>query len=288
MARNRREKGKFDIKNLFKFDFKIDWTNFLRRFGMVFLVFVFISIVYQSICYYARSSAYFDVRYVGCLPSRCNNLLELKPVMASLKGKNIFDVDIKNIAGVLRNRYPQASSINVKRKLPDTVIFQMYWRKPYAQIKSDKYYVIDEYGIGLSQASDTAFKDLPIIFGATIKKQSKTTYNIANVKNVLKLIHAINGFKNISVDPDYLIDVSDSKQYKFFLDNGIEIVMGSDNFHKKLVLLSAMLRKLNREQQKEIAYIDLRFKDVIVCPVKKTDTDGIYAKFQSKNIYSYA
>ena len=41
------------------------------------------------------------------------------------RGKNIFSVDIKALAGVIARRYPDARSVVARRKLPDTLNITM-------------------------------------------------------------------------------------------------------------------------------------------------------------------
>ena len=61
------------------------------------------------------------------------------------------------------------------------------------------------------------------------------------------------------------IDIGDSKNLSFFVDQDIEIRIGNSHLIERLKILDQTLKTIELDRSK-IRYIDLRFDDVVIGP----------------------
>jgi len=63
----------------------------------------------------------------------------------------------------------------------------------------------------------------------------------------------------------HMIDVSDGRNISFYIEGGIEIKIGGEDFRARLLMLIKTLESV-RLDKSQIKYIDLRFGSVIIGP----------------------
>ena len=86
-----------------------------------------------------------------------------------------------------------------------------------------------------------------------------------NLKAAIELLRSLKGIRSITDYGIDSVDVRDLSNISFYLKNGIEIRMGSENFKDRLMVLAKTLRD-PRMVMDRIKYIDLRFGDAIIGP----------------------
>ena len=83
-------------------------------------------------------------------------------------GDNMFAVNKFNVAEKILNEYPYLKTIKIRRKLPDTFIFEITERSPLAYISADgKKWLIDGSAYILEMLPADAKPEFPEIVGAT-------------------------------------------------------------------------------------------------------------------------
>ena len=223
----------------------------------IFLLIAFVLVktfLYRSNYFRLRSietrSAFLDTKMASSINSQLLN---------TYKGRNIFKINLKNISQSLETSYPDAKEVVAKIALPDKLVISMKFRKPIAALRNFKtLYPIDEDGVVIASV-DISIKELPIIEGAGLGDKGR------NLKLALELLKEI---KRSRLTTEYGIDIinaRDIKNLSFYLKNGIEIRVGSENFKERLEVLRHTLKD-TRLVMDRIKYIDVRFSDIAIGP----------------------
>lgn len=203
-------------------------------------------------------SAFFDQNTARRIS---NQILDL------YRGRNIFKINLKNIAFSLQAAYPDAREVIARIALPDKITVTLKFRKPLALVRDGKLYPIDEEGFVLPSMDAGSLKGLPVIDGVDIRyDERKGKRNTsANLKKALELLKEM---KESGFWADYgadEIDAGDIKKLSFRLKNGLKVIIGSDNFRDRLKLLENTLKD-RRLVIERIEYIDVRFEDAVIGP----------------------
>lgn len=172
------------------------------------------------------------------------------------EGQNLFAVDIGEIARRLQ-RTPRVRSVEVQRRLPDTLIIRVQERSPIALIKEGMYgrpmpvdsegHILDpNVGRGLPMISGTA--DVGLAPGSVVR-DDKTL----DALRLLELcdqarLGALLKVRSIRLNnPDFL---------ELTLDSGATVEMGRDQLKWRLERLAELV-KTHREFDQELEYADL-------------------------------
>ncbi len=224
----------------------------------IFLLITFIlmkTFIYRSNYFRLRSietkGAFLDTKTASSI----NNQL-----LTTYKGRNIFKINLKNISQSLETSYSDAKEVVVKIALPDKLVISMKFRKPIAVLRNFKtLYPIDEDGVAIASADSVSIKELPIIEDAGLWDKGR------NLKLALELFKEIKRSRLVAEYGIDIINARDIKNLSFYLKNGIEIRVGSENFKERLEILRHILKD-PRLVMNRIKYIDLRFSDVAIGP----------------------
>jgi cell division septal protein FtsQ len=186
-------------------------------------------------------------------------------------GTNIFFVDLEGLKERMQSAHPEFKEVILRRFLPNKLIARAHLRKAIGQVRSDRYYPIDEEGIVLPDIKNFPEPDLPIITGLGInlaKNQMAgfTGFEKERIGKALALMREIKGIKELSSYKLKVIDATDPGNLTFFFDIfNVEIKIGSSDFNNRLKMLATVIDQLGEDINK-FKYIDLRFEDPIVGP----------------------
>ena len=188
-------------------------------------------------------------------------------ILGSYKAKNIFEMDLKAIAQSLQASYPDAKNISVMLALPDKLVVSLKVRKPVALVKADKLYPVDEEGVILPAMDASLVKFVPSVDGVQMRPDERKAKVITSerLKAAIGLLRDIKDIKPIADYGIERVDVKDLSNISFYLRNGIEVRIGSENFKERLMVLAKTLRD-PRMIMDRIKYIDLRFGDAVIGP----------------------
>ena len=236
----------------------------------VAVVVIFIAISSLLAKAYLYRSDYFRLRKVEIKDTLLDqrSLVSIKSrILSAYKEKSVFGLDLKAIAQALQSSYPDAKDISVMLALPDKMVISLKLRKPVLLVKSDKLYAVDEEGVILPIADASSLKWVPFVEGIQVRPEERKTKVIAskNLKAAIELLRSLKGIRSITDYGIDSIDVRNLNNISFYLKNGIEIRMGSENFKERLIVLAKTLRD-PRMVMDRIKYIDLRFGDAIIGP----------------------
>lgn len=231
---------------------------------------IFIAISFLLAKAYLYRSDYFRLRKVEIKDTLLDqrSLISIRSrIFSAYKEKSVFGLDLKAIAQNLQSSYPDAKDISVMLALPDKMVISLKLRKPVLLVKSDKLYPVDEEGVILPIADASSLKWVPSVDGVQVAQEARKAKAITsrNLKAAIELLRSIKGIRAITDYGIESVDVRDLSNISFYLKNGIEIRMGSENFKDRLIVLAKTLRD-PRMVMDRIKYIDLRFGDAIIGP----------------------
>lgn len=182
------------------------------------------------------------------------------------KGYNLFSVNLKAVSGNIKRNHPEYEEVVAKRVLPDRIEIIIKERKAVFQIKLSKFYPVDNNGFIIPYAKDYAYPVLPIIIGIDPREAELNRFSGSpRIKKALELISMINekGFswrRNVSK-----INLTSPEDISLYLNSGLEIKLGSGPYLEKMTRLQQVLMEI-RNRSLDPAFVDLRFKDVIIAP----------------------
>jgi cell division septal protein FtsQ len=186
----------------------------------------------------------------------------------SYKGRNIFGIDIRSIGRQLQTRYPDAKNVFVMRTLPDRLTVLFDFRKPVAILADGRSYPVDAEGFIVLNADEKSLEGLTVISGVGVRYDERSSRKVEskNLKSALELLAAIRNARFMAKYPVTRIEAGDAKAMAFYLEDGLEVRIGNENFKERLGMLHRTLRdpRLVRER---IKYLDLRFgEDAVIGP----------------------
>lgn len=204
-------------------------------------------------------------------------------VFLYLKGRNIFDIDIKRESRYLSGHYPTYKNIRIVRLLPNTLRIDFIKRKPMAIIKLYRYFFVDQDQTLFEIPSQQPIPDIPVITGLETKifdPNSGKKYNLKELELALKIIKELKAIRPLRVYKVQSVDVANlasamiflqitwqyqnsAKTQKFSVPQTIEVKIGQEDILARIKILRVLLANIKNEIPK-IQYIDLRFKEPTV------------------------
>ena len=184
-------------------------------------------------------------------------------------GKNIFRLDLRKEAEVLKKLYPDCEQIILERHLPNQIIIKHERRRPLARIKllsprSTDYYCIDKAGI-LFLCKDMK---LPLIYGLEgrlVRPKAGQECNEAILRETLDFVGSLKEDRELW---QWLslreINLRNPANIVLITAWNNKIKVGSFySFNETQAVLVKLLRQAHLDLE-DVEYIELRFKDSIV------------------------
>lgn len=174
---------------------------------------------------------------------------------------NIFSINKKQAKqAILENAYVEEVSIN--RKLPSTVSIEIKERIPtYILQFTDSYVYINNQGYMLEISNDKI--EVPIIVGFITDLSNIKAGNRLDVKDLEKMNTILKIYetaKNVEL-AEYItkIDVSDTKEYKVYMESLNKIVYLGDasDLNSKMLELKEILHKTQNRKGEVFLNVDL-------------------------------
>ncbi len=212
----------------------------------------------RAIFNFIKSRDYFRIKEVIVINSQQD--------FSYLKGKNIFQIDIRNLSFNIHSRYPENKIIRINRVMPDKLIIEFQRRLPVAMIKLNKDFFLDNLGVIFEMPQDQNRTHLPFIVGLADRinrPQLGMRYNLREINTSLTIIKEAEKLGIAQKYPLKTIDVSRSEYVSFSILDDMKIRMTADNIASKMYILYVLLSQNNLDFSK-VDYIDLRFKDPVI------------------------
>lgn len=217
-------------------------------FKLIFLLFFFI----MTSGFYLNflQEEYFNIKNIEVSKGLVLLDGEIHDALITLKGKNIWNIDVETIEEELKKDV-RIKDISIRKEMPSKLVVSIEEEKPYIKVKSNnKILVANEKGEIFSFAKELAFEDLILL-------------NLGNKNDMAEYLKVV---KNIE-DKELISFISEiykvDKEIKILLNDGIHIKTDSTVDKNRYEIAKRLYKKLKNEG-KEFNYIDIRFEDYIV------------------------
>lgn len=187
----------------------------------------------------------------------------------SLIGKNLWRVNLEDLAEHLKAQQPFLQRVRVIRRLPNLLQIEVLERTPVAQVKLGQWHPVALDGVILPVASPQPWDHLPILKGIEGPHASLHVGDepaSPRLQEALRLVQVLRRSSALIGHHVTLVDVGDPAHLTLMLDDAIEVRCGSEqelNIH--LERLRTVLRRLTN-QPLVVRYIDVRFKEPVIGP----------------------
>ncbi|MBI4433036.1 MAG: FtsQ-type POTRA domain-containing protein [Candidatus Omnitrophica bacterium] len=226
-----------------------------------------VGVLFGGVIAYAVNSSTFQLKEVKILNmgsmtrQQAFDFSELQP------GENLITLDLVNVQEVIKRRHPEFKEVQVRRILPNRIEVLLKRRTPVAQMAYSRYVQVDRDLILLPGSSAAPFRNLTIIQGAPKPARFFVGEALTDTasKKAVRLMEIVKRSRVLQKHHLTKVDITDVNNVLLFVDDSVEIRMGSAHFTERLKILDQTLRTVGLDPAK-IRYIDLRFDDVVIGP----------------------
>jgi cell division septal protein FtsQ len=227
-----------------------------RSFKLTVLVLFFVGLCIYSLNWLKRQDI-FNVKEIIITPGQD---LGLGNIIADLKGRNIFELDLLSTAERIK-AIPAVKEATVVRALPDTLLLEVALRHPVAQVDLGQYYLVDREGVLLTRGRFLPFKDFIIIRGLSRDRDRQSR----DLQLSISLIEAIEEGSTLKKADVAMVRINgDQNSISIFIKGGTEIILPIPDFIGKLAIFNHILA--SQGGLDKLSYIDLRFKEPVIKP----------------------
>jgi len=179
--------------------------------------------------------------------------------LGPIKGKSILTLDLAGLNRRL-SEHPWVQSASTQRIFPQGLNFELTERVPYARIKKDQIYLMDNFGVILSPEIPE-YQHLPLII--LQKSKGKSLLN-GKVLHSLKTMHYFNKLSFFENNPIEIAELVGHARVLFISRNkDLKIQMSMDDLNEGFKNFMIVLDSLEGENLKT-KMIDLSFKNQVV------------------------
>lgn len=220
-----------------------------RRIRITFFIFIFLLICVGAIL---SLTVFFPIKNIDISGSSVYSSAELQKASGINIGDNLFVVSGAQVESSLKTRLPYVESIELKRKLPDTLIITVTDADKYACYSTDgKNYLVSRSGWVLEEIAEVP-ADVFAVIGANISCEvgSKAEFSEENSETLVNTIAdsaETLGLKLNSVDIGSSVDLTLKVEGRFNVNLGT-----SNNLEEKLKHLKGMIKTMSEEQSGRI------------------------------------
>lgn len=240
-----------------------------------FLLAVVLAAALWAVATYAQRTEAFRISTVQLPPDASFELRE------PLIGRNLWAVDLRDVAEELRRQQPWLKEVRVVRQLPDTLQINAVPRQPVAQVRLDLgWYPVDREGFILPGGNREPASGLVRLVGCQ-PSAGALRVGAGNTNDRLQLglrvLAALQRTPTLIARRVTELDVANPQQIRFLLDlsaltppsisdgaQEVEVRCGAEaDLATHLERLQTVL-KIIRKQSLRVHYIDLRFQEPVI------------------------
>ena len=235
------------------------WARILFELASkLFLAGVVIYLLYASYNFLTSDPRFqiTDVTFSGNHALLENQLLEW---LGQVHGENLFAYDLSRASERLAE-HPWVLSASVQRKFPQKIQIELTERVPYARIKFEKVFLMDNFGVILSEEKPE-YRNLPLIVQPGVKPEN---FSGERVIQSLKTMHYFNKLSFFEKNP---LDIAELKGHSRIIfstrNRDLQIQMSMETLTEGFKKFKIVLDTLEDDTVK-IQMVDLSFKDQVV------------------------
>lgn len=201
---------------------------------------------------------------------------------------SLFSVNEEKLNEILPEKLPYIKNVELTRKLPDTLIVNVYsTRELAAFVSGDGYILVDETGKVLDKDASMLRENVAVVEGVKLKTSDEgKTVALENEKLTSDFITLISTLESSKFNGVTEIILGDDGSFKLLYEDRITIKLGAtENLATKLQRAKAAIDKENQINPYSVGVLDLKtepyayFKageeeEITVLPEYVTDENG--------------
>ena len=205
------------------------------------------------------STPRFQIQNVTLQGNHVLNNSQILEWLGPVIGKNLIAIDLVRLNKRL-SEHPWVQTASIQRVFPQGLEFELTERVPYARVKKDQIYLMDNSGVILSPEKP-GYGHLPLIILNDSKEQGVSNGELLNSLKTMDDFNQLSFFKNNPLEVAEL--VGPSRVLFKTRKEGFKIQMSRDELNEGFKNFKIIQDSLEDENLK-IQMIDLSFKDQVV------------------------
>jgi len=258
--RNKRRKRRTTLSNKSPNKSKIStWARTMTELGSKLFLAGVIGYLLFAGYNFLISTPRFQIQNVTFKGNHVLNNSQLFEWLGPVIGENLISIDLVRLNKRL-SEHPWVQTVSIQRIFPQGLEFELIERVPYARIKKDQTYLIDNLGFILSPEK-AGYGNLPLILLNDSKEQGVSNGELLKSLKTMDDFNQLSFFKN---NPLEVVELVGPSRVVFKAGKeGFKIQMSRDELNEGFKNFKIIQDSLEDENL-EIQLIDLSFKDQIV------------------------
>ena len=192
-------------------------------------------------------------------------------IMKRINKKNLWEIDLPQLSyKISRWWWPYFEQVYIQRQFPDTLKIILVERKPFAQLKLNRFYLISDSQIVLPPVLTEPHPGYPVIEGSRVLRSKVGIGELLRDERISLALKVLDEFRSLgSLFPEYnitSINVRQPSNIQFYLKGyPVQIRVSQDQLSSAFEILPELLKRY-KEKLAGIEYIDLRFRRPIIAP----------------------
>jgi len=239
------------------------WTRIFVEFSSKLFLLGVVGYLLFAGYNFLLSSPRFKIEHVSFQGNQVLSNAEVLEWLGSLKGKNLFDINLNELNQKLLE-HPWVKSSSIQRKFPKGLNIEIIERVPHARVMRDQVYLIDNFGVTLSPERPE-YTHLPLIIMGKGKEKYLSNEKALHSLKTMRYFNKLPFFKNNPLDG---AEIKGHSRVLFVTKNGdlrIHMSMNqlNEGFKNFLIILDSL-----EEKNLRVLMIDLSFKDQVIIKEK--------------------
>jgi len=258
--RNKRRRRRTTLSNKSPNKSKIStWARTMTELGSKLFLAGVIGYLLFAGYNFLISTPRFQIQNVTFQGNHVLNNSQLFEWLGPVIGENLISIDLVRLNKRL-SEHPWVQTVSIQRIFPQGLEFELIERVPYARIKKDQTYLMDNSGFILSPEKP-GYGNLPLIIFNDSKQQGVSNGELLKSLKTMDDFNQLSFFKN---NPLEVVELVGPSRVLFKArKEGFKIQMSRDKLNEGFKNFKIIQDSLEDENLK-IQLIDLSFKDQIV------------------------
>lgn len=235
----------------YKKKFRTNKKNTLFKIKSVLLS-ISLLIIISGFVYLLFFSQVFKIKKIEVFGAEKIPQEEIKSLISNKISNNIFLADLQDAKDYIAEFYPQIRAVNIKRKMPNTIVAEIEERKPVAVLNN--FFIIDKGGVAFDTGPN---KYLPQIIDEGIKDVELGEKAVERIDDILKITKKIKT-KQITIVSNKRLDAESADGFDIYFSLEKDVNWQTEQ------LQTLLQEKIPPEERKNIEYIDLRYDKIFV------------------------
>lgn len=169
------------------------------------------------------------------------------------KGDKLFSINIKDTEAMLQDRFSYLQSVNIKRRLPSTIVIEVTEESPIgAAYTEEGFALLSDSGKVLETKLERAAEDLPVFLGMEEERFSAGSYLYAQTSSKERVLNEkfrliqrfLQAAEAQGLEPLTYVSISDLEEIEALYDGRILIDFGGElDLDKKITFVQTVLEQ---------------------------------------------